>query len=148
MANVKVNLDYPIEDGMSLTFKAPCNCTEVTGLKVYYKELTPLSETDKSAIFIFKDAHGSTLTNIGNLFMSDSYVKVILDTTHRFAYIQNQDTNSYLEKKFSDIQSNIQNIKDFLFNDITGNQHSITFETLDGLIVTGVWNESLARLEC
>lgn len=31
---------------------------------------------------------------------------------------------------------------------ITGNSHEIKFITLDGLIVTGVWNESEARLEC
>ena len=31
---------------------------------------------------------------------------------------------------------------------ITDNGHEIKFVTLDGLIVTGVWNEAKDRLEC
>ena len=35
-----------------------------------------------------------------------------------------------------------------VFNDITANPFNITFDTLDGLTVTGVWNTSLSRIEC
>ena len=101
MANVKVTLDYQINDGMSLTFKAPCDCTEVTGLKVYYPSLTDETSTQTSHTFTFKDAHGNDLTNIGNLFTTNAYVKVVLDTTNGYAYIQNADTNGYLEKSLS-----------------------------------------------
>ena len=31
---------------------------------------------------------------------------------------------------------------------LTDNGHEIKFVTLDGLVVTGVWNEEKARLEC
>lgn len=48
----------------------------------------------------------------------------------------------------NELESKIAKIEDVLFNEITGNEHSITFETLDGLIVTGVWNKAKARLEC
>lgn len=97
MANVKVTLDYQINDGMSLTFKAPCDCTEVTGLKIYYPTLTEETTTSTSKTFTFKDAHGNDLANIGNLFTTGAYVKVILDITNGYAYIQNADTNGYLE---------------------------------------------------
>ena len=35
-----------------------------------------------------------------------------------------------------------------IFNDISANPFSIEFNTLDGLTVDGVWNESLRRIEC
>ena len=35
-----------------------------------------------------------------------------------------------------------------LFNDITTNPFSVTFESIDGLTVTGVWNTSASRIEC
>lgn len=97
MANVKITLDYQINDGMSLTFKAPCDCTAVTGLIVYYPTITEDASTTTSKTFTFKDAHGNDLTSIGNLFTTNAYVKVVLDTTNGVAYIQNADTNGYIE---------------------------------------------------
>ena len=105
MANIKVTLDHQINDGMSLTFKAPCDCTAVTGLKIYYPSLTEDTSTTTSKTFTFKDAHGNNLTSIGNLFVSGAYIKVILDTTNSAAYIQNSDTNGYLENKFSNLKA-------------------------------------------
>lgn len=35
-----------------------------------------------------------------------------------------------------------------LFNDITANPFSLTFESLDGITATGVWNSALSRMEC
>ena len=35
-----------------------------------------------------------------------------------------------------------------VFDDITGNPFMMTFSDLTGLTVTGVWNESLSRIEC
>ena len=35
-----------------------------------------------------------------------------------------------------------------VFDDITSNPFMFTFDDLTGLIVTGVWNESLGRIEC
>ena len=35
-----------------------------------------------------------------------------------------------------------------VFDDINANPFNITFESLDGLDVTGVWNTSLVRIEC
>lgn len=99
MANIKVTLEVPLIDGHPVTFKAPCDCTAVTGVKVYY----PDGESTASKVFTFKDAHGNDLTGIGDLFAAGAYVKVILDTTNGWAYIQNADTNQYLENKFSDL---------------------------------------------
>lgn len=35
-----------------------------------------------------------------------------------------------------------------IFHNITANPFSIEFNTLDGLTITGVWNESMKRIEC
>ena len=35
-----------------------------------------------------------------------------------------------------------------IFNNISANPFTMEFNTLDGLMATGVWNESLRRIEC
>lgn len=97
MANVRVDLKYPIYDGMPVTFKAPCDCTAVTGIIVYYPSNDENASTVVSKAFSFKDAHGTNLSGLGNLFAKDAYVSVILDVNTNSAYIQNANTNSYLE---------------------------------------------------
>lgn len=94
MAKIRVDLIEPLLDGMSIKFKAPCDCTAVTGLVVYYpgEDSVELNHS-----FVFKDVHGNILTGIGNLFVKDSYVNVIVDTVNGVAYLQNADTNGYLE---------------------------------------------------
>ena len=38
-------------------------------------------------------------------------------------------------------------LEDMMLNDITGNPYIITFESLDDLVVTGVWNQAQQRIE-
>lgn len=112
MAYIKLTLDRPIQDGESLTFKAPCDCTGATdGLKIYYKTITDSAITDTSEVFTLKDAHKNTVSNLDNLFLTDAYVKVLLDTTNKLAFIQNADTNSYLEGKLNGMQSKLSSLE-------------------------------------
>ena len=97
MANIKITLDHEIVDGESVTFKAPCDCTEVTGIKVYYKTVTEDGTEDANKTFTFRDAHCEALTGIGNLFKEGAYLTALLDTTNNYAFIQNADTNKYAE---------------------------------------------------
>lgn len=39
-------------------------------------------------------------------------------------------------------------IMNSLFNNISANPFTINFNSLDGLTIEGVWNESLRRIEC
>ncbi len=41
----------------------------------------------------------------------------------------------------------IQRLEDMVLNDITGNQYAVTFGDMTGLVVTGVWNTALQRVE-
>lgn len=98
MANIRVDLTEPLLNGMDIKFKAPCDCTAITGMEVY----APDNDGNVSSqTFTFKDAHGNALTGLGNLFSKDVLVKVMVDTTNSAAYIQNADTNKYLENKIA-----------------------------------------------
>ena len=97
MANIRVDVPFSIMDGSEVVFSAPRASNEIDGMKVYYPK--------GSQVFLFKDAHGNILTGLGNLFSAGALVKAILDVTNSFAYIQNADTNKYLESKFESIQA-------------------------------------------
>ena len=93
--NVRVDLNTPIKDGTEVVFRSPVDCSQVTGLKVYY--------LGGSQEFAFADAHGNNVGNIDHLFAENVAVKVILDVTHSMAFVQNADTNAYLEGRFDGI---------------------------------------------
>lgn len=95
MASIKITVNGALMDGHKVTFKAPCDCTAIENLKVYYVE----NGAQVSRIFTMKDSHGNNLAGIGNLFATGAYVHAILDTNGGFAYLQNADTNAYLESK-------------------------------------------------
>lgn len=46
------------------------------------------------------------------------------------------------------IEDRVVWLMNIVFSDITANPYAITFESLDGLTVSGVWNTSLLRIEC
>lgn len=102
MANIRVDVGQPIMDGSEIIFIAPCDYTNVTGLNVYYPDPENSSE-EKCMTFTFKDLHGYDLSMLDNVFLSGACVKVILNTTNKFANIQNADTNKYLEGRFDSI---------------------------------------------
>lgn len=96
MANIRVDSPIALFDGQPLSFKSPANCSNVTGLRVYY----PYGDTTASKAFQFADAHGNNVGGL-NLFAANVVVKVILDTTDSLAFVQNADTNAYLEDRFN-----------------------------------------------
>ncbi len=96
MADIRIDHIGELTDGQSITFKAPCDCTEIECLKVYY----PNGSGERvSRRFEMRDAHCNCLTGLGNLFKKDSYVHAILDTKNGFAYLQNSNNNSYIAEK-------------------------------------------------
>lgn len=93
MAQIRIDLAETLLDGMDIKFKAPCSCSGITGLAVYYPKEDGATGFKE---LVFRDAHGNDLTGIGNLFDKDSYVKVIVDANNGYAYLQNAATNGYL----------------------------------------------------
>ncbi len=96
MSNIRIDLEATVINGQPLTFKSPVDCAQITGLKVYYPE----GDAVKSRVFQFADAHGKNVGSV-SLFAENVLVKVILDTDLGRAYIQNADTNAYLEAQFA-----------------------------------------------
>ena len=96
MANIRIVVDGPLMDGHKLTFKAPCDCSDMEYLDVRYMK----DNTQVSKLFTMKDANCNALTVTQNLFAKDSYVSVILDTKKGRAYLQNANTNNYIESTF------------------------------------------------
>ena len=92
--NIRVDLKAPIIDGTEVVFRSPVDCSQVTGLKVYYN--------GEATEFTLADAHGNNVGDIDHLFAENVVVKVILDLTTRMAFVQNADTNAYLEGRFAE----------------------------------------------
>ena len=96
--NIRVDLNYPIKDGTEVVFRSPVDCSQVTGLIVYYNEDGNILSKE----FAFADAHGNNVGDIDHLFAENVVVKVILDVTTSMAFVQNADTNAYLEGRFAE----------------------------------------------
>ena len=105
MPKIRIDLDATVINGQALTFKSPADCSQITGLIIYYPE----GDTTISKDFKFVDAHGVDVgSGTISLFAADALVKVILDTDQSLAFVQNADTNAYLESRFSGKSDTIQ----------------------------------------
>ena len=94
--NIRVDLNTPIKDGTEVVFRSPVDCSQITGLIVYFTE----NGITASQEFALADAHGNNVGDIDHLFAENVVVKVILDVAHGMAFVQNADTNAYLEGRF------------------------------------------------
>ena len=101
--NVRVDLQETIYDGMEVKFRSPVDCSQVTGLKLFYPE----NDITTSQEFAFADAHGNNVGDIDHLFAENVVVKVILDLNTNMAFVQNADTNAYLEGRFAELEGKI-----------------------------------------
>ena len=97
MANIRVDVNGTIKDGSEIVFRSPVDCSAITGLVVYY---TAEDGAAASKEFVLADAHGHNVGDIDHLFAENVVVKVILDVTAGMAYVQNADTNAYIERTF------------------------------------------------
>ena len=95
--NIRVDLNKPIKDGAEVVFRSPVDCSQITGLIVYYRE----NGNTASKEFAFADANGNDVGNIDHLFGENAVVKVILDLDSNMAFVQNADTNAYLERRLN-----------------------------------------------
>ena len=104
MSNIRVDLNCPIKDGTEVVFRSPVDCSQVTGLIVYYPGENGITTSKE---FAFADAHGNNVGDIDHLFAENVAVKVILDDTTSMAFVQNADTNAYLEGRFEELEKKI-----------------------------------------
>ena len=102
MPNIRIDLNHAPLDGETVSFKAPCNASEITGLIAYYLDG---SGEEVSQEFTLNDANGNDIGMIDGIFAEGAIVKVILDTDLSNAFVQNPDTNAYLESRFTDLEN-------------------------------------------
>lgn len=98
MPNIRVDFGYTVHDGTEIIFRSPVDCSQITGLIVYYPGV---DGNTVSKEFVLADAHGNNVGDIDHLFAEDVVVKVILDVTKGMAFVQNADTNAYLEAQLA-----------------------------------------------
>ena len=103
MAYIRVDQAMPAFDGQPVTFKSPASCSGIDGLKIHYPVENGM---EGCSTFALADAHGNNVGSI-DLFAANVLVKVILDTDTGMAFVQNADTNAYLEGRFAAIEAAI-----------------------------------------
>ena len=105
--NIRVDLNISIKDGTEVVFRSPVDCSQITGLIVYY-----IGDDGNASCkeFAFADSHGNNVGDIDHLFAENVAVKVILDVTSGMAFVQNADTNAYLEGRFEDLEGKIAGV--------------------------------------
>lgn len=89
MANILIDLARPIEDGVMVTFRAPCACNEVDGIRITYPVIQENEITTGTKDFTFSDSYGNILTGLGGLFAEGVLVQALLDVTKGTASILN-----------------------------------------------------------
>lgn len=103
MKNLRIDLTAKPIMGQNVTFVAPCDCTEIGIINVYY----PDGGEKVSELYHMADCHLNHLSQVGNLFVKGAHVSASLDTERHMAYLLNADTNAYLEQRLSDLDSKI-----------------------------------------
>lgn len=94
-------------DKLELNFRSPVAVTNTATTKLCVRQ----TGTDDYKIFAFADANGNDVGEINNLFATNAIVKVILDLGSSLpgvdgvAFVQNADTNAYLESKFQQFEA-------------------------------------------
>lgn len=98
MSKIRIDLEAAVINGQALTFKSPADSSAIEGLVIYYPE----GGSTISSEFKLVDAHGVDVgSGTISLFSKNALVKIILDTAHGKAYVQNADTNAYLEEQLA-----------------------------------------------
>lgn len=105
---IRIDLGYTIEDGSEIKFKSPVAASRTVGLIVYYPDEVSNIVTKE---FTFADAHGNNVGAVDHLFAEGAVVKVILDLDTNNAFVQNADTNAYLENQFNSINDQIDTLR-------------------------------------
>lgn len=87
MSKIKINLDYTPVNGKQISFTAPCSSYNCEELIIDGVEYVPV------------DADGVSVAGKSNVWNTGAMVSIIVDTVNQRAYVQNANTNSYLEEK-------------------------------------------------
>lgn len=120
---IEIDVSHFIEEGSEIKFRAPDAGDVTSKLRIKDKD-------GNSKDFAFADANGNDVGEVNNLFAKDAVVKVILADINGTvenpklgrAFVQNADTNQYLENELS----NAKNRLDSAESRLTGAEDRLT----------------------
>ena len=100
MPNLKIDLPVgaTISDGKQITFKAPCDCSEVTALLI------------DGVVYALVDASGNVVAG-GNSFVANAMISVIVDTDENKAFLQNAANATFPIATQAEAESGMNNNK-------------------------------------
>ena len=83
------------------------------------------------------------------VYCTATLLPMLLDKAQTLIDAHNEDPEAhpYLRGLISGIDSRLSLLELMYNTDVSGNPFTVTFESLDGTAVTGVWNQPLARVE-
>lgn len=87
MSAIKVTLpdSAMLVDGLRVTFRAPCNCSSITGITI------------GSDTYTLVDAMQINRASTINVWAKDSLITVLIDVTYKRAYVLNAASSAYVK---------------------------------------------------
>jgi len=84
-------------------------------------------------------------SDVLNIHMADTDAHGIRESLA--AHNNSAESHTDLRVLLAELKSKVQRMEDMLVYNITGNPFMVTFEDLTGVVVSGVWNQTMARVE-
>ena len=125
-----------------------------TQLQAWFAEYQSLSAAQYNTLVSYMNSlklQGNTQYDAFEQHMADFETQAAADFNAWFNGLQNvldDNAATNLLNITNALDARVDMLEAVLFNDITTNPFLILFDDLDGVTSTGIWNESLQRIEC
>ena len=123
-------------------------------LQAWFAEYQSLSAAEYNTLVSYMNSlklQGNVQYDAFEQHMADFETQAAADFNEWFNDLQNvldDNTATNLLNITNALDARVDLLEAVLFNDITANPFLILFDDLDGVTSTGIWNESLQRIEC
>ena len=123
-------------------------------LQAWFAEYQSLSAAEYNTLVSYMNSlklQGNTQYEAFEQHMADFETQAAADFNAWFNGLQNvldDNAATNLLNITNALDARVDMLEAVLFNDITTNPFLILFDDLDGVTSTGIWNESLQRIEC
>lgn len=125
-----------------------------TQLEAWFAEYQSLSAAQYNTLVSYMNSlklQGNTQYDAFEQHMADFETQAAADFNAWFAGLQevlDENTATNLLNITNALDARVDMLEAVLFNEITANPFLILFDDLTGITSTGIWNESLQRIEC
>lgn len=125
-----------------------------TQLQAWFTEYQTLSASQYNTLVSYMNSlklQGNAQYDALEAYMSAFEIQAASQFNEWFTSLQDildENTAGNLLNLINALDARADLIEAVLFNDITANPFLILFDDLEGITATGVWNESLQRIEC